>query len=53
MTNGDHEGRIFYTILTQIILVLLTTKYRISSYKERLPEIPKYAEMRHDMMTSL
>ena len=50
MTNGDREGPIFLSNShTNNGFFLLTTKYLILYWKnmKRLPENPKYAEMRH------
>ena len=51
MTNGDHEGRIFYHILTRIMdyfsCSLLNISFYIELHEKRLPENPECAEMRH------
>ena len=54
MTNGDHEERIFLSHPHTIngFIFLPTIKCRILCLK-RFTENPEYAEMRHDMMTSL
>ena len=55
MTNGDRKGRIFlsHPHTNNGFFFLLTIKYRILCLKKRLPEVPEYAEMRHDMMMPL
>ena len=55
MTNLDQEGQIFQSNLLRNngFFFLLTIKYHILCFKKGLPEVPEYAEMRHDMMTSL
>ena len=55
MTNGDREGWIFLSHLHMHneFFVLLTIKYSIFELKKKLPEVPEYAEMQHDTMTSL
>ena len=52
MTNGDPERRIFlsHPNANNGFFFLLTIEYSIS---KRLHELSEYAEMRHDMMTSL
>ena len=54
IANGDPQGQIFrfYPDTTYGFFFLLTIKYRIFMLK-KLPEVPEYAEKRHDMMTSL
>ena len=54
MTNGDPEGRMFlyHAHMNNECFILLTIKYRIS-YLKMLPDVPEYAEMRHDMMISI
>ena len=55
MTNGDCEGQIFlsHPHKNNGFFFLLTIKYLILCQKKRLQEVPEYAGMRHDMMTSL
>ena len=52
MTNSDPEGQIFLSgsHTTNGLIFMLTIKHRIFILK-RLPEVHKYAEMRHDVMT--
>ena len=52
MTNGDPEGRIFlyYPHTNNEFFVLLTTAFCL---KNKLPEVPEYAEIQFHMMTSL
>ena len=54
MTNGDPKGQNFlsYPHTNNEFFFLLTIKHYILCLKKLL-EVPKYAEMRHDMMTSL
>ena len=54
MTNGDHEGQIFlsHPHTNNGFFFLLTIKYRILCLKMLL-EVPEYAHLRHDMVTSL
>ena len=49
MTNGDPEGHIFLSSPHMIMDFFLTHHWIL----QWLLEVPKYAEMRHDMMTSL
>ena len=51
MTNGDPEGRIFlfHSHTINGFFFLLTIRYRILWH----PEVPKYVEMQHVMITSL
>ena len=35
------------------LFFLLAIKYLIFVLKKKLPEVPEYTEMRHDMMTSI
>ena len=53
MTNGDPEGRIFISNphMNNGLLFLVTIKFRILCLK-RLIEVPEYAKLLHDMMTS-
>ena len=52
MTNGDPEGWIFryhpHTINGLFFMSII--KHRIDLEKKRLQEVPKYIEMRNDMM---
>ena len=52
MTNGDPEGRIFlsYPYTNNGFFFLLTTVF---SFKNKLPEVPRYAKIQFHMMTSL
>ena len=54
MTNGDREGQTFlpHPHTKNGLFFFLTIKSRIECLKRR-PKVPEYAEMRHDMMTSL
>ena len=56
MTNGDHEGRIFFLSHSHMInglFFLLTTNYLILYWKKikRLPENLEYTEMQHSDVT--
>ena len=54
MTNGDPEGQIFlyHAHMNNECFFLLTIIYQILCLK-MLPDVPEYAEMRHDMMMSI
>ena len=51
MTNGDREGQIFLSHLTQIMDSFscspLKTSFYIGKYEKKLPEDREYDEMRH------
>ena len=51
MAKGDRKGRGFlsHPQTNNRFLFLLTIKYRIYIFKEGLPEVPVYVEMRHDI----
>ena len=53
MTNGDREGRIFlsHPPRNNGIIVLPTIAKQVLFFK-KLADVPEYAEMRYDMMTS-
>ena len=54
MPNGDPRDGVFYHILTRIMNPFSCPQLNTAIYVlKRLPEVPEYAEMRHDMMTSL
>ena len=55
MPNGGPKGRIFlsHPHTNNGFIFLLTIKYHILCLKKRLPEVPEYAGMQHDMITSL
>ena len=52
MTNGDPEGRVFlsYPHTNNGFLFLLITVFL---FKNKLPEVPEYATIHFNMMTSL
>ena len=51
VAKGDRKGRGFlsHPQTNNRFLFLLTIKYRIFIFKEGLPEVPAYVEMRHDI----
>ena len=56
MTNGDHERRMFL-IHPHTYNFFFLARHLIPHFNKknikRFPEVPEYAEMRHNMMTSL
>ena len=60
MTNGDREGSIvqFHSstnniIIFHFLLISKHGKYPIFMFSNRLPEVPDYAEILHNMMAAL
>ena len=55
MKNGDHEGQTFlsHPHTNNEFFFLLTIKKPIFIFKKRIPEVPKFAEMCHNIMMSL
>ena len=55
MANGDPEGpnNLSHPHTNNELFFLLTIKYCIFILEKRIQEVPKYAEMRHNMMMSL
>ena len=50
MTNGDPEGQIYYPTLTRILDSFYWSSLFL--FKSKLPEIPEYAKILCNMMTS-
>ena len=50
MTNGDLEGKI--AIQSSHFYCCLSLYFKFT-FKNRLSDVPEYAEMRHNMLTSL
>ena len=55
MKNDDLEGQIFlpHPTTNNGLFFLLTLKYYMFIFKERLPEVPEYAGMEHITLMSL
>ena len=52
--NSDYEDRCLYSILIQVICIIAHPLIPSCLYLiKRLPEVPEYAEMRHNIKTLL